>query len=232
VSDLAKFSSPAATDEVVCWDLDSTLRNTAQRWHLLPGRRPELYARDPGQVWRDYAKAAAEDTPMPGAVRLYKLLMAARHEKWPSRMYRMHICTGSDEVGREVADRWLYEQGLRYDDLRMRTPADRELDDGTSGFLKIRYTYALRALGLEPVLWVDDWPPDCEAIEAATGVPVLCADPKYPLGPDPMRWLEKEQRAYLAGYKDAAARVSPRVPEALQAAFLDEPTPREVAARF
>lgn len=206
------FDTPPATNDVVCFDLDSTLRNTSQRHHLLPRARPAEYARNPTKVWQDYSRAAANDTPMPGGTTLYKLLAAARCHDGHGRLYRMHICTGADEAGKLITVPWLADHGLRYDELKMRNMQDRSEDDGSRAWLKIIYTRGLRIAGLNPVLWVDDWPADAEAIYRDTGVPVLCADPLYPLAEDPRRWPAKMQVAYARGYAAAEAGVKPEVP--------------------
>lgn len=175
---------PAGTDEVVCFDLDSTLRNTKQRHHLLPKNRPEVFAEDPAKAWLDYALAGELDEPIVPAVLLYKLLLWQRLPGSYARRHQTHIVSGSDEGARAETQAWLRKRGLWFDALRLRTAEDRAAGDTSLDYMKIEYVRGLQAKGLKVTLFFEDWAPLAKSIQEATSVPVVVLNPMYDLETD------------------------------------------------
>ncbi len=144
--------------EVVCSDIDSTLADTRQRRQFCP-------TVDPTRTWTEYAMLCGMDAPMRGAIRTLKMFHAAG--------YGIHLITNRPEQARRLTISWLFQYDVPYDKLRMRPDA---VPHNIS--LKAAYVDTLRAQGYEPVLFLEDWPAEAAAIEA-TGVPVLCVNPRY-----------------------------------------------------
>lgn len=145
--------------DIVVWDLDSTLADTRPRRHLCP-------TVDPARSWQEYALACQDDLPVPGAVRLHRMLHEAR--------YSQHILSWRCDTARLPTIRWLFRHRIHYDRLRLRRPGDS--DDSTA--YKLDYLNQLRLGGHTVELVVEDWPATATAI-AAAGFPVLCVNPCY-----------------------------------------------------
>lgn len=154
-------AKPPATDEVVCFDLDSTLCDTRHRHHLvLPGEERDQ------TDWVAYSLACADDAPIEGACRLLRLL--ARH-------WRIVLVSSRDEQARPLTERWLAEHGIPYDELILggTDGAPAGLED-----FKVHHVRTLLDAGLRVVLVVDDLP-TLPAAMAAIGVPTLSVRPPY-----------------------------------------------------
>lgn len=148
----------------VCFDLDSTIANTAHRRHLLPEDRAE------GSHWHAYSAACAGDGPIRGTLRLMQLL-------WLS--YQIHIVSGRTDSARSQTERWLTRHGVQWDYLSLRLPED---DLTPNDELKVRYVRVLQGRGVPVELFAEDWVPVAQAIERETGVPVLVVNPCDPPG--------------------------------------------------
>ena len=144
----------------VVFDRDSCLSLTRHRWHLSP-------MADPERTWDDYCAAAGGDQPNPGAVRAARL-------HYPH--HQVHVCSGSQDSAEAVTRRWLAEQHVPFDALRLRAAGDHT----PNGALKARYVLELRAQGIEVVLFYEDHPDAAAEIYRLTGVPVLGVNPFYP----------------------------------------------------
>lgn len=147
--------------QAVCFDLDSTLRDSRQRHHLTPIRNPD----NPEITWDTYSAAGAKDTPIIGAIALTSMFF---------QHYQVHIVSGSGESARPQTTEWLLRNGVRWDFLKLRT------GDQPNGEFKVANIEALRAKGTECVLFVEDWGPVAREIEEKTSVPVLVVNPLYP----------------------------------------------------
>ncbi len=144
--------------EVVCWDLDSSVRSTVHRRHLLPKIRA-------GQAtWDDYSLLAADDTPIAGSVQLMKLLEDA---------YWNIAVSGASEAALDLTVTWAEKHSVPLDDYILR-PAGDTTDNGV---FKVSVVRRLREAGLNVLLFVEDWEPAARKIEAETGIPVLGVNP-------------------------------------------------------
>lgn len=151
---------------VVCVDKDSTLADTRPRRQHCP-------TVDPVRTWTDYAMACGQDRPVPGVVRLLDLLAAGGHA--------IHIVTFAPGDARAPTVAWLRRHHIGYDVLRMRG-----LDDpADSVAYKLAYLRECHRAGLRVRLFIEDSPVIAEAVEA-TGVPVLCVNPRYADQPIPV----------------------------------------------
>jgi hypothetical protein len=145
----------------VVFDRDSTLAYTRHRWHLSP-------MADPKSSWAAYAAACLEDSPIRGAV-------AAARLHYPH--HRVHICSGMDASAAYRNRLWLDRHFIPYDEIRLR----REGDEITRNEdLKVDYLQELRARGIEPVLFYEDWGPAADAIWRLAQVPVVGVTAFYP----------------------------------------------------
>lgn len=160
-------------------DLDSTIADTRQRWHLSPMADPALD--DPALDWVRYSKACVGDVPLPGTIRALKL-------HWTE--HQIHLVSGSGDESRKERILWLRRHKVPYDYLRLRPPGD----STPNGELKVRYIEWLRERGIEVLLFYEDWPEAARLIWEKTGVPVLGVNPFYP---------EDEQR-FAQGTLDGA----------------------------
>lgn len=152
--------------KVCIFDLDSTLSDTRQRHSLSPFV-------DSSKTWDDYSLASANDLPMQGTIALVRMLI-------PN--YEIHILTGRRESALEVTKAWLAKYKVPYDVLRMR----KESDPFTNEEYKVEYLISLLDRGLNPVLFINDWPEECEEVEKRVGIPTLCVNPRYECGADPV----------------------------------------------
>lgn len=147
--------------QAVCFDLDSTLRDSRQRHHLTPRRNPD----NPEITWDTYSAEGIHDTPILGPIALTHLL-------YPH--YQIHIVSGSGQAVQALTIEWLMKHSVTYDFLKLRT------DDTPNGEFKVRYIEQLRAKGTQTALFVEDWGPVAREIEQRTDVPVLVVNPLYP----------------------------------------------------
>jgi hypothetical protein len=157
---------PATLAVAAGFDLDSTIANTEHRRHLMPHVMP-------GSTWDDYAAACPGDTPVGGVI-------AAMRALWPT--HQVHIVSGRS-VSAEAATRaWLAEHDVPYDVLHLRGPGE----ISANGEAKARYLIGLRAAGIEPVVFFDDWAEVAAIISDLARVPVVLVDAghgEYESGP-------------------------------------------------
>lgn len=144
---------------VVLSDLDSTLCDTRHRWHLSP-------MRDPESSWIKYSLACGNDVPVSGTIAALRL--AHPH-------HLVHLVSGRSDSARSLTEKWLYAHEVPYDELILREVGDRS----SNGRFKVRHIHQLRAAGLAPVLFFEDWAETARYIEDNTGVPVVGVNPFY-----------------------------------------------------
>ncbi len=105
--------------DLVIFDLDDTLANTAHRAHLIPD-------------WSAYLAASVNDTPIAAVAAIFYDHFVASRDMW--------IVSARGEEVREQTEDWLYQQGIYYNKLLMRAVGDtrdavdiklRWLHDGT-----------------------------------------------------------------------------------------------------
>lgn len=144
--------------EVVCWDLDSSVRSTVHRRHLLPQIRA-------GQAtWDDYSLLAADDTPIAGSVALMRLL---EDEFWNIAV------SGASDAAMDLTVDWAAKHNVPLDDFILR-PAGDKTDNGV---FKVSVIRRLQEAGLNVLLFVEDWEPAARKIAEETGIPVLGINP-------------------------------------------------------
>jgi hypothetical protein len=145
--------------KVVCWDLDSTVRCTMQRRHLIP----EIRA---GRAdWHDYSLLCADDEPVEGAVAVMRLL-ASGH---------LNIAvSGTSERALDLTRDWCQRHRVPLDDFILRP------GDTPNGEFKVAAVRRLQEAGMDVVLFVEDWKPAARHIREQTGVPVLGVNPFDP----------------------------------------------------
>jgi hypothetical protein len=164
------IDSPTA----VVYDLDSTIADTRQRWHLaplLPGGRAPGRAEN---TWREYALACAGDALIPGIAERMKL----DHEH-----HQVHICSGRDAAAHDLTLGWLERMVPgRWDFLQLQKLPERLKGDDTgrtNSAHEIRYIQGLLESGVQVVMVYEDWPAVACQVREATGVPVLTVNPCY-----------------------------------------------------
>ncbi len=157
------LTAPGSRMEVVLCDIDSTLADTRHRRHLCPTVDP---TREPGPyAWDTYAMACGGDTPIAGTVTALRMFYAAG--------YGVHLVSNRPHLVLQPTVTWLAQHRIPYSNIRLRQGEETFDSD-----LKVRYLGLVRARGYHPVLFLEDWPAEAAAIEAA-GVPVLCVNPRY-----------------------------------------------------
>lgn len=143
---------------VACWDLDSTVRSTMQRRHLLPKIRA-------GQAtWDDYSLLAADDVPIPGSVALMRML---------ENVYWNFAVSGTSAAALDLTRQWAKRHDVPLHDYLLR-PAG---DTTENGVFKVGVIRQLQDAGLKVVLFLEDWEPAARYITEQTGVPVLGINP-------------------------------------------------------
>jgi hypothetical protein len=146
-------------DTVVVFDKDSCLFRTQQRWGLIPTRNPE-------SSWEDYSRACGGDEPIHGTIAAARL-----HWRW----HQVHICSAANDAAEPEIRRLLDTHHVPFDGLKLRERGD----DRSGPDLKVAYIQALRAQGLEVVLFYEDYRDCATTIERETGVPVVGVNPFY-----------------------------------------------------
>ena len=144
---------------IILSDLDSTVAHTLHRAHLMPEDRAH-------GDWVPYSLACLEDPVIEGTAQALRLF---------SESFPVYFVSGRSFEAIQPTLMWLDQAGIIFESLRLRRPQDPR----DNGDFKVAYIRELRAEGLEPVLMLEDWPPVVEKIEAETGVPVLCVNPRY-----------------------------------------------------
>lgn len=80
--------------QIICWDLDATMRSSLQRRHLMPVSKGHVYA-----DWVEYDKAGAHDVPQPGPIAMMAMAYRAGIQN--------HVVSGSTEAARPQSEKWL-----------------------------------------------------------------------------------------------------------------------------
>ena len=144
--------------EVTCWDLDSTLRSTMHRRHLIPEIRAGR------ATWDDYSLLCADDEPIEGAVEMMRALDA--------RIWNIAV-SGCADSALALTREWARRHDVPLDDYLLR-PAGNRIPNGEWKVAAIR---RLQDAGLTVRLFVEDWGPAARYIREQTGVPVLGVNP-------------------------------------------------------
>lgn len=124
--------------QFVIMDLDGTLADGRHRLHLLPKKDHHLTS-----AWTEFNMACGDDAPFPDMIELCNVLSAS---------YTLVILTGRSDIARDLTVQWLYNHGVSYASLVMRSQDDCRKDT----VIKEEF---LRSIGLNNILCCfDDLP--------------------------------------------------------------------------
>ncbi len=147
--------------EVVCWDLDSSVRSTMQRrWKVAEVRAGRA-------TWDDYSMLASDDTPMPGSVALMRML---------DMEFLNFAVSGTSSDALDITAGWAALHDVPLDDYMLRPAGSRMPVEEW----KVRCIRELQSRGLIVKLFVEDWAPAARFIAEHTEVPVLGINPFDP----------------------------------------------------
>jgi len=118
-------------EKIIIFDLDGTLANDDHRARYLhpPHTDPrcsKVYDGDgicpcgAKRDWSNYFARAGDDTPKPQVIQICKDL---------ARWHQIYILSGRSESTADVTRKWLRQQEVQYDRLRLRGVDDRTQDD-------------------------------------------------------------------------------------------------------
>lgn len=147
---------------IIFWDLDSTIADTRQRWHLI-----NTEDRD-STDWRAYSMACVDDEPNEGVITLMRLLYQFG--------FLNVILSGRDEDARDLTTEWLQKHDVPHVDLLLRKRPDHESYGRNAEYKARRIQEWCKDMGLRldkhVYLMVDDWP-DVEPAMKEIGIPTL-----------------------------------------------------------
>jgi hypothetical protein len=146
---------------VVLWDKDSTLANTYHRQYMIP------LIRERKATWNDYHSACLDDKPIDGTVTLMRLL---------EPFYHNIVVSGASKSAEPLIRKWAEMYNVPITDMILRPDKDHRLNAD----FKVGVIQSMQEAGINPVLFVEDWPVVAEQIFRVTGVPVLVINPCYP----------------------------------------------------
>jgi hypothetical protein len=156
-------------------DLDSTLCDTRHRWGISPinpttGEYWVPYHQHQ-EMWDRYSLACEGDE----VVQETRSLIRA----WFGLGGTVHIVSGRSSCAEDPTLRWLSANGVPFDTISLKRPGS----DFTNH--KISVIDGFRLGGIEPDLFLEDYPPLVDKIRAA-GVPCLQIIPPY--GKEDLLW--------------------------------------------
>ena len=141
--------------KIVVFDIDGTLANVDHR---------RKYIATKPRNWAAWDAAMGADTVHEDIKELLDTLRNAGNT--------IILCSGRGEDTRGVTERWMAENGIRYDALYMRAAKDYRQDS----IVKVELLDRIREDHGEPFLWIDDRQQVVDAIRAQ-GVRVLQVAP-------------------------------------------------------
>lgn len=150
-------------DDVVGWDLDSTVFDTQHRQHMVP----EIKAGN--GTWEEYSLACTGDTPILASLVAMRVMRQSSHVAISAR----YMCA-FDATWNVVR-----EHSVPLEEIYLRPDGD-NTDNGVFKVAKLRQ---LEAMGYHFRLFVEDWPETAAYIRQHTGIPVLVVNPCYPEKP-------------------------------------------------
>lgn len=109
---------------IIIFDLDGTLANIEHRRHLVTNGR---------NSWDKFYEECVKDTPNVPVMMIYKILQEQTN-------IRMVILSGRSEAVRKQTDKWLLDNHILYETLKMRPVGDYTPDDE----LKLKWLNELR----------------------------------------------------------------------------------------
>lgn len=109
---------------IIIFDLDGTLADITHRTHLITNGNNR---------WDEFYKQCIYDAPNMPIVEIYKTLQK-------SGKYTMAILSGRSEVVKKETKRWLKENFIKYNILKMRPKGDYTPDE----ILKLKWLFKIR----------------------------------------------------------------------------------------
>lgn len=119
----------------VIFDIDGTLADVEHR---------QVWVRDGKKRWDKFNALMAEDAPKQDIIKLNHILYAAGQT--------IILCSGREEIHRDVTEKWLKDNDVKYHDLFMR----RKMDFRKDSIVKKELLMDIRAIGFEPWIVFDD----------------------------------------------------------------------------
>jgi acid phosphatase class B len=140
--------------KVVVFDIDGTIANNDHRKHFVEGKP---------KYWLKYNARMDEDG-------VYKDIVWMMGKLWHDLDTRIILCTGREEIYREVTEKWLMDNGLMHyiTALYMRPLEDYRSD----AIVKVELLKKIETDWARPYLWFDDRQQVVDAIRAE-GIRVL-----------------------------------------------------------
>lgn len=89
------------------FDIDGTLADNGHR---------QMWVKNKPKNWVAYNKTMSEDTIIKPVAEILELIEAAG--------YIVYICSGREEIYRDITQKWLYKNSINYDGLYMRKEKD------------------------------------------------------------------------------------------------------------
>lgn len=121
------------------FDIDGTIANNSHRQHFVQQEKKD---------WKTYNELMAFDTPHQHIVKLMHQIAHPYHPLNPKIM----LCTGREEVYREVTHSWLLFHNVPLSGLMMRPKKDYRPDE----VIKLEMLQKMRADGWVPLMAFDD----------------------------------------------------------------------------
>lgn len=144
--------------KIIVFDIDGTIANNDHRRHFVEQEKKD---------WKAYNSLMADDG-------VYKDIIWIMSMMWADMDARIILCTGREEVYREVTDDWLINNSLSHyiTDMYMRGVKDYRSD----AIVKVELLKQIEADWGRPQLWFDDRQQVVDAIRAE-GIRVLQVQP-------------------------------------------------------
>lgn len=151
-------------DEVIGWDLDSTVASTVHRRYLIPKIRA-------GEAtWDDYSVLCTEDDPIEGSIELMKLM--DEMNPW----VRHVAISGRSERAMSRTVTWCTDHGAPFFRYMLRPDGDYT----PNGEWKVRCIRNLESEGYRVRLFFEDWDQTAKYIREHAKVPVVGINPFDP----------------------------------------------------
>ena len=99
------------TEEIVIFDIDGTLADVSERLHHIKKKPKD---------WDAFFQGIPQDKAIHSIVRLCNILYQSG--------LKVILCSGRREKDRAETVKWLSQQGVNYDELRLRPDGDRRTD--------------------------------------------------------------------------------------------------------
>ena len=140
--------------KTVVFDIDGTIANNDHRKHFVEGKPKN---------WQKYNARMDEDG-------VYEDIVWIMTNLWANTDVRIVLCTGREEVYREMTEDWLIDKGIFHyvSDLYMRPANDYRSD----AIVKVELLKQIESEWSRPYLWFDDRQQVVDAI-LAQGIRVM-----------------------------------------------------------